>query len=292
MSPTRRTVLLGGLGVLATAAAGVAGVEAGLLPGRDRLDRITDRVPTDVPATDPGRLVSGSFDSDARHAPTSWSIAYPPGPERAGLPVLISLHGRGGTHQDSFAGGLHLHRFLAEAVRHGSAPFAIASVDGGDHEYWHPRRDTDPAGMVIDEFLPLLGRRGLDTSRVGLFGWSMGGYGALYLAGRLGRERAAVAIAESPAVWHRAGQSAAGAFDDAEDFEQHAIFGRLDRLDGIPLRVDCGAEDGFAQVTRDLRAALTPTPAGGITPGGHDVGYWRSQAPAQLRFAATHLSRS
>jgi enterochelin esterase-like enzyme len=145
--------------------------------------------------------------------------------------------------------------------------------------------------MVIDEFLPLLGRRGLDTTRIGLLGWSMGGYGALYLAGALGAQRTAVAIAESPAVWHRAGDSAAGAFDDAEDFDEHAIFGRTSLLDGIPVRLDCGAADGFAPVTRDLRAALSPTPAGGIEPGGHDAGYWRSQAAAQLRFAATHLAR-
>jgi enterochelin esterase-like enzyme len=287
MSPTRRTVLLGGLGALAAAAAGLGGVETGVLPGRDRL---TDRVPAGVPKTTPGRLVSGSFVSKARHATTSWSVAYPPGHDGQRLPVLISLHGRGGTHRDSFAGSLQLHRFLAEAVHDGSAPFAIASVDGGDHEYWHPRRDTDPAGMVIEEFLPLLGRRGLDTDRIGLLGWSMGGYGALYLAGVLGARRTAVAIAESPAVWRQAGQSAAGAFDDAEDFDEHAIFGRTGLLDGIPLRLDCGAADGFAPVTRELRAALSPTPAGGIEPGGHDAGYWRSQAAAQLRFAAAHLT--
>ena len=86
--------------------------------------------------------------------------------------MLISLHGRGGDHWDTFAGSLHLHRFLAEAVAQGGAPFAIASVDGGDHEYWHPRRNTDPAAMVIEEFLPLLSKRGLDTTRIGLLGWS------------------------------------------------------------------------------------------------------------------------
>ena len=99
-----------------------------------------------------------------------------------------------------------------------------------------------------------------------------------------------MAIAESPALWRQAGQSAAGAFDDAEDFNEHAIFGRTSLLKGIPLRLDCGAEDGFAPITGDLRAALSPAPAGGIEPGGHDAGYWRSQAAAQLRFAATHLT--
>ncbi|HEX8769090.1 MAG TPA: alpha/beta hydrolase, partial [Jatrophihabitans sp.] len=79
-------------------------------------------------------------------------------------------------------------------------------------------------------------------------------------------------------------------FDDAEDFAEDAIFGRTGLLAGIPLRLDCGAADGFAPVTRELRAALHPTPAGGIEPGGHDAGYWRSQAAAQLRFAASHLA--
>jgi enterochelin esterase-like enzyme len=284
MSPTRRTVLAGGLGALVTAVAGLGAVQSGLLPGRSKL-------PAGVPTNKPGRLVSGSFVSASRHGrSTAWSVAYPPGHGGERLPVLLTLHGRGGSHRDSFA-GLHLDRFLADAVKSGSAPFAIASVDGGDHEYWHPRRDSDPAGMVIDEFLPLLHARGLDTARIGLLGWSMGGYGALYLAGRLGPRRTAVAIAESPAVWHQAGQSVAGAFDDAADFDEHAIFGRLHPLDGIPLRLDCGDADGFAPVTRDLRAALPVTPAGGIEPGGHDVDYWRRQAPAQLRFAASHLGR-
>jgi S-formylglutathione hydrolase FrmB len=217
---------------------------------------------------------------------TGWSIAFPPG-NRAALPVLVVLHGRSANHRDAFGASLHLDRYLARAVRGGAAPFAIASV-GGDHSYWHPRRDSDAAGMVVDEFLPLLGRHGLDVSRIGLLGWSMGGYGALYLASVL-RHRVAVAVAESPALWHTAAQSAAGAFDDADDFEAHSIWRRLDRLHGIPLRVDCGSSDGFAPVTRDLRAALTPTPAGGLEPGGHDAAYWRSQAPAQLAFVATYL---
>jgi hypothetical protein len=61
------------------------------------------------------------------------------------------------------------------------------------------------------------------------------------------------------------------------------------RLHGIALRIDCGASDGFAPITRELRARLHPTPAGGIEAGGHDSQYWRSQAPAQLRFVGHHL---
>lgn len=287
MSPSRRAVLIGGFAGLALA--GLGGVETGTLPVREWASRIA--LPNGVPAAKAGRLVSGSFVSAARGgARTGWSICYPPGAGSTRLPVLITLHGRGGSHGDSFGGSLHLDRYLADAVARGCAPFAIASVDGGAAEYWHPRLASDPARMVIEEFLPLLEARGLATERFGFLGWSMGGYGALYLAGRLGASRVAVAIAESPAVWRQAGQSAAGAFDDAEDFDKHSIFGRLNLLDGVALRLDCGASDGFAPITRELRAALSPTPAGGIEPGGHDAGYWRSQAPAQLRYAAEKLT--
>ena len=135
------------------------------------------------------------------------------------------LHTRGGDHDYAFGGGLHLDKYLADAVAHGSRPFAIAAADGGDHEYWHPRRGTDPAGMIVHEFLPLLARLGLDVHRIGLLGASMGGYGALYLAERLTRRRVAVMVAESPAIWHEAAQTVEGAFDDAADFARHTIFG-------------------------------------------------------------------
>jgi enterochelin esterase-like enzyme len=270
----RRTFLAGGLGALGLAAAGCS-----------------SSLPAGVPTISPGSLVSGSFVSRKRGGTqTGWSIAYPPGHDPgAALPVLVALHERGGDHTKPFGGSLHLDRFLAQAVHDGVRPYAIAAADGGDHEYWHPRRGTDPAGMIVDEFLPMLAARGLRTDRIGLFGWSMGGYGTLYLAGALRARRVAVAVAESPAIWHHGSQSVEGAFDDAADFHAHRIFGRQRRLRGIALRIDCGAADGFAPTVRDLRASISPTPAGGIEPGGHDERYWRSQAPAQLRFVGRRL---
>lgn len=277
---TRRAALLTGVGVLAVAGSVAAGV-----------DRLTaDRLPPGVPHDKPGALVSGSFVSARRGGlRTGWSVAYPPGAPHRKLPVLVVLHGRGGDHRSAFA-GLHLDRYLARTVRQGSAPFAVATVDGGDHSYWHPRRGDDAAAMVVEEFLPVLAARDLDVRRIGLLGWSMGGYGALYLGTQLRRPRICVLIAESPALWQHSWQSAAGAFDDAADFDAHTVLGRQHRLAGIPLRIDCGASDGFAPITRELQATLTPPPAGGIEPGGHDEAYWRSQALAQLEFAARHLA--
>jgi len=284
----RRAVLRGGLIGVGVLTAAAAGVETGVLPGRGLLHSL----PPGVPSTTPGRVHSGSFVSARRGGvATGWSVAYPPGVTGAHLPVLVVLHGRGSDHRDAFGASLHLDRFLAADVRAGGAPFAIASVDGGDHSYWHPRRDGDAAGMVVDEFLPLLAARGLATDRIGLLGWSMGGYGALYLAQALGAARVAVAVAESPALWHHSYESAAGAFDDAADFDAHDVFARLGHLRGVALRVDCGDRDGFAPITRDLRAALSPQPAGGIETGSHDASFWRSQAAAQLAFAGDNLAR-
>lgn len=239
-----------------------------------------------------GIASSGSFRSRYRHASTGWTIVRPDGHGDDRLPVLVALHGRTGDHEDAFGGSLHLDRVLADVVRSGTPPFAIASVDGGDHDYWHPRSTTDPAGMVIHEFLPLLARHGLDVERLGFMGWSMGGYGALYLASVLRRRRVAAVIAESPAIWHTAAQRVEGSFDSDAQFDRDGVFGRLRRLAGIPLWLDCGASDGFWPVTRDLRAAVRPTPAGGITAGGHDSDYWRGRAPAQLRWAGRQLHRS
>ena len=275
-----RRALIGGS--LAALALGATGVGIALERGGS---------PSGVPNVAGMETTSGSFRSARRGgALTGWTLARPQGRRGTAVPVLVALHGRGGDHSSAFGGGLHLDRFLADAVQRGTPLFAVASVDGGDHSYWHPRRDGDSAGMVVHELLPLLAAHGLDTTRIGLLGWSMGGYGALYLAGALGSSRVAVAVAESPAIWHRAEQSAAGAFDDVADFDAHAIFGRLDRLAGVALRVDCGDRDGFAPITRALRAALAPTPAGGIEAGGHDYAFWRSQVPAQLAFVGARLA--
>ena len=148
---------------------------AALLAGALATLAACSSLPDGVPDIASGPLVSGSFRSRYRHTTVGWTIAYPPGEHTARLPVLVVLHMRGGDHNDAFGSSLHLDKYLADAVNHGVRPFAIASVDGGDHEYWHPRRGTDPAGMVVHEFLPLLAGHGLDVTRIGLLGPSMGG---------------------------------------------------------------------------------------------------------------------
>jgi len=100
---------------------------------------------------------------------------------------------------------------------------------------------------------------------------------------------AAVAAA-SPAMWVDGVHSPDGAFDDADDFATYDLMGRQSRLDGIPVRVDCGTGDGFVPVVRSYVEGFTTRPAGGFEPGGHNDDYWRRIAPDQLAFFAEHLA--
>jgi len=286
---TRRSIVVGGAAVVVAGAAAEA-VNLRLLPGRSTMYRVLglDGPAGAVPDADPVPSTSGSFVSSARRGETvGWTIAAPEadGP----LPIAVALHGYGDDHADFFGSHLGYDRFLAAHVAAGGAPFAIASVDGGNR-YWHRRADgDDPAAMVVDEFLPLLARRGFDTARLAFTGYSMGGYGALHLAGVLGSARVRAVSAISPALWTSAGDTARGAFDDAADFRANTVIGGQRSLDGIAVRVDCGTGDGFEPAVRTYVDGFATAPAGGFEPGGHTTAYWRRLAPQQIAFLARHL---
>jgi pimeloyl-ACP methyl ester carboxylesterase len=291
---TRRTLLIGGGSAIVLAGAAAFAVDENILPGRSTMFRLLglDGPTGSIPKVTAGPMVTGTFTSAARLGKEcGWAISYPPGAQPGDrLPVLIALHGWGGNHESAFGTDLGLDRFLAQSVAHGTRPFAIASVDGGN-SYWHHRLTGEDSGaMVTDEFIPLLGNRGLDVSRVGLLGWSMGGFGSLYLGGKLGESKASVVIAESPALWFTAASAAHSAFDNPADFDAHTPFGRQKTLDGISVLVDCGIGDGFYPVAKKYVAGFTKPPAGGFVAGGHNAGYWRRMAPAQLAFAGEHLA--
>ena len=274
----------------------VAATAAVVIGGSVALDEVLHKPPKPhdpvpkPPTATPGPVVSGHFVSAKRgNADTGFGIAYPPGSHRDPLPVLVALPATSATHTSTFT-DLRLQDYLAAAVDAGVPPFAIASVDGGSGTFWHKRKHTDPAGMVIDEFLPLLTSLGLSTRRVSFFGWSSGGYGALYLASLLGPTRVASAGAESPAVWQHYHSAERAAFDSAADFAANTIFARLPQLSGIPLRIDVATKDPYRVGGTALRSALHPTPAGGVEPGYGDLGFYLKNVPAQLAFAGSHLA--
>ena len=286
---TRRVFVRTGAAAAVTGVVAVTALETGVVPGRARVHDVlgltgSDGVVPDVPA---GPVVSGSFDSRGRRTKVGYSVIYPDGYDAsAELPVVLVLHGRGGDHT-SAVNDLGVDRYLTAAVRAGTPPFALATVDGGRDSYWHRRADGNDPGVMLDqEFLPLLARSGLLTSRFGVLGWSMGGYGALLW----GSSARAVAVgALSPALWHRYADVQPGAFDDAADFERSQVFGRTGGFRDVAVRIDCGRDDPFADAARELREQLRAS--GGQQAGVHTPGYWRRMLPDQLRFLGEKVGR-
>lgn len=268
---TRRAVLRLGVGAAAGAAGALALASAPVSPA----------APVAAPT-----FTSGSFVSAARGGTnTNWAIARPPG-QTGKLRPVIALHGKGQDAAGVMSGGVE--QGLAEAVAAGLPPFAVVAVDGGG-SYWHKRASGEDSGaMVLDELIPMLGDQGLDTSRVGFLGWSMGGYGALLLGSRLGPARTAAICAVSPALWTSSGAAAPGAFDSAADYAANSVWGQS-ALGSIPIRIDCGNSDPFYSATKQFIAELPNPPAGGFSPGGHDGSFWSSQLPAEIAWMAPLL---
>lgn len=209
-------------------------------------------------------------------------------------PLLVFLHGRGEDGNDS---NLSDELFAALDELGDEAP-AIAFPDGGESSYWHDRADGDWGRYVMGEAIPAAVRRlHADPRRIAIGGISMGGFGAYDLA-RLNPGRFCAVGGHSAALWERGGDSAPGAFDDAEDFARHDLIGAA-RGDaspwrGTPLWLDGGTEDAFRPGLQAFSGALR---AGGADvrvrawPGAHEGSYWREHIDDYLRFYARALAR-
>lgn len=283
---SRRAVLLGGTAAGAVAVGGAAAVQQGSLPGRPWLQEHLGLngedgvIPRDV---DPVLAVQNTFRSEHMNGRVPFTLLYPPDSGRP-LPVVVALHGLG-QHHDQVASSLGLGAYLAQAIEDGVPPFAIALPEGGS-SYWHPKPDGDTGAMVTDELLPVLTEYDVDVSRIGMLGWSMGGYGALRLSGILGPDRVAAVAAASPAIWSDPDDTSSAGFADADEYRQYTVVGHQDDLAGIPVRIDIGTGDPFYRDVEDYVQAFPPDAdvTSTFEPGGHTAGYWRRMLPAQLAF--------
>ena len=204
-------------------------------------------------------------------------------------PLLVVLHGRGKNGNESNSNA----SFYEALSKLGDRAPAVVFPNGGEASYWHPRASGDWARYVLDEVIPrAIKRLHADPRRVAIGGVSMGGYGAFAIA-RL-RPGAFCAIGgHSPAIWLDAGESAAGAFDDADDYGRNDILA-LARARGrkpwgdARLWLDGGSHDPFKAGTNAFAAAL------GIRAthwsGEHESAYWRAHYARYLRFYARALA--
>jgi enterochelin esterase-like enzyme len=186
--------------------------------------------------------------------------------------MLVLLHGRGSSPAS------YLNQTFFDALHSlGRAAPTVLLLDGGDHSYWHDRADGGWGSMVVDEAIPA-GRSRTHARRVALGGISMGGYGALLLGARV---HACAVGGHSPALWLHAGDSAAGAFDDAADYARHDVVAHPPRY-GVPVWIDVGRGDPFhdaaTRYAEEVRAQLH------VWPGGHTGSYWRAHMRSYLRF--------
>ena len=242
--------------------------------------------PSPPSAKTPATYYTGSFVSAARGGvETKWAIALPPGRYARPLRTVIALHGRDMDAEGVM--GMGVEAGLAELAKAGYPPFAVAAVDGGNG-WWHRRATGEDSGaMVLNEFLPRLASKGLNTARVSFIGWSMGGYGALLLGGALGARRTTAICAVAPALFTDYGLALQeGAFDGPADWFAYSVYG-TPALSEIPIRIDCGAEDRFYHATKQFVASLRRPPSGVSFIGGHDVAAWRQKLPRELAWLAT-----
>lgn len=240
-------------------------------------------------AEDVGTRVTGRLTSRATGEDHDWAVRYPPGSATdARLPVVIVLHGRGDSIDT--VEKLEYPARLAELVRGGVAPFALAAIDGGEL-YWQRTGNRDAGKLVADEFVSLLAARGLDTARLGLTGWSMGGWGTLRLASRELRGRLRVAAALSAPCVERFADIADPGSMTREEFDANNYVPHPDRFAGLPLLLACGRSDpffagnaAFAEVLRATSGVNTLSTL--FADGGHSQDFWRSVAGQQLSFLA------
>jgi putative tributyrin esterase len=218
-----------------------------------------------------------------------------------GVPLVILLHGVYGSHW-AWTGKGGAHRTAQRMVRSGEIPPMVLAMpsDGlwGDGSGYLPHRIQDFERWIVEE-VPQVVRHAVDgvddRSPVFIAGLSMGGMGALRLAGKYPtRFRAA------------SGHSSTTHFEQLQEFveERLASYTALEEdysvLDALlrnqdrlpPIRFDCGKSDWLLEANRELHRALLK---GGVPhtyeefEGGHDWAYWEAHLEDTLRFFAKVL---
>ena len=202
-----------------------------------------------------------------------------------GRELLVFLHGR------SSSPSSNLTQQLFDALHDlGDRAPDVLLADGGDHSYWHDRRDGAWASQLVNRVIPdALRRSRAVQGRIAIGGISMGGFGALDIA-RLDPGMFCAVGAHSPALWFRGGDTPAGAFADAADFARHDVlrFAAARRLYRVPVWIDVGRDDPFYEadtaLARELRAHGTRVTLH-VHGGGHSG--WAGRMGEYLRFYAS-----
>lgn len=255
------------------------------------------------PALSPEGLRFVTVGSPALGRRADLLLHVPPQAEgRRDLPLVILLHGLYGSHWSwAFLGGAH--RTAQRLLDAGAIPPLLLALpsDGleGDGSGYVPQAGLDAERWIVDE-VPAAARAACaacgEASPLCIAGLSMGGFGALRLAGK--HPRRFVAAAGHSSVTEaaqmdpmRSGLPRGWSAAPADTSVLQALQGAASPPPA--LRLDCGLADPLLEANRRLHAGLE---AAGIAheyaehEGGHGWDYWSRHLEDTLRFFARALA--
>ena len=239
------------------------------------------------------RLGEVVVDSEAVGRALDVSVIAPDAGAKEKQPLLVFLHGAGGSHE-SFVANEAVLGTLAEL----GAEAPVVAFPEGEESWWHDRASGEWGRYVVKEVIPAVTRKfGTDPRRVAIGGISMGGYGAYHL-GLTYPDRFCAVGGHSAGLWLDPSEEYPGAFDDQADYEANDVIAAVETdpnaFDKTPVWNDYGDQDWFvpgnaAFVTALESSSETPLTAH-VWPGGHDTTYWDTHWPQYLRFYAKSLA--
>ena len=219
-------------------------------------------------------------------------------PDLRDIPIVLLLHGVYGSHWAWALKG-HAHRTAARLIDAGAIPPCVLAMpsDGlwGDGSGYVPQASRDPEAWIVDEVPAAVCQvvaACSGASPLSIAGLSMGGFGALRLAGKYPRRFvAAVGLSSATDVSQLAPLVAEDLSGWSAAAHDRSVLAALANSPGpLPrLRLVCGLDDPFLAANRRLNADLAAAeiPHEYVEKsGGHDWAFWTAQLEDSLRFMA------
>ncbi|KGN84821.1 alpha/beta hydrolase [Porphyromonas gulae] len=223
------------------------------------------------------------------------------GSEGKSCPVVYLLHGYGGNAET----WINIKPDLPQIADQKGIIFVCP--DARNSWYWDSpidpafRYETFVASELV-EYVDLHYKTVTDREGRAITGLSMGGHGALWIAfrhqetfGACGSMSGCADIRPFPKNWEisrRLGSLA----ENPKLWDEYTVINNLDSLrsEALAILIDCGVEDFFLDVNKELHASLLTRQIDHdftIRPGGHNRAYWHNAIDYQILFFEKYFRR-
>lgn len=178
--------------------------------------------PPHAPPAGKLRVDEVEIDSKAVGRELDVSVLEPTERSAAKRPLLVFLHGAGGSNTSFIA-----NRAVLSGLTRLGAKAPVVAFPDGERSWWHNRASGDWERYVMREVIPAVRRRfGTDPRRVAVGGISMGGYGAYHLGLRHPGSFCAVG-GHSSGLWLDESEEFEGAFDNRADYLRNDVLAEV-----------------------------------------------------------------